>query len=138
MIVFILIPNYILIVNFTTIKMRIKSNIRLVTGSFLLLVFLQFLCVKAFHSHGSKVQSCTGVSCCDHSGHSDSEESSDDNPSSCQICQYTLSPFTEVAPMHLEYIPVTETIFLINSVSAKPAPVFAYVNLRAPPVTNAF
>lgn len=112
--------------------MRRERNIRLLISGILITVFLQFLAVKAFHCHSGNVRSCTSQSCCA-DNHQSSEQPEQDTPTSCQVCQYTLSPFIEAAPLQIVYLPVGRRFDLVVPSVGKPILASRYISLRAPP-----
>lgn len=115
--------------------MRKERQIRLLISGILITVFLQFLAVKAFHCHSGNVRSCTSQSCCSDNHHQPEQpqQSEQDTPTSCQVCQYTLSPFIEAAPSQIVYLPVGRCFDLVIPSVGKPILASRYISLRAPP-----
>ncbi|MEG1617257.1 MAG: hypothetical protein RR202_12480 [Bacteroidales bacterium] len=120
--------------------MRKERHIRLLISGILITVFLQFLAVKAFHCHSGKVRSCTSQSCCtdDHQQSEQPEQSDRDTPTSCQVCQYTLSPFIDAQPLQIVYLPKGRCFNLVIPSVGKPILASRYISLRAPPALNTY
>lgn len=95
----------------------------------LLLVFTPQMVVKSLHYHGVDDPTCG--SCC---GPSSDDSTSDEEGSSCAICDFTLSLTTEPVDFHLALVadvPAVEYSILVEDESYETLP---FLSLRGPPV----
>lgn len=103
--------------------MRIKAKKRILIAWLLFMALMPFFLVKAMHHHEeSDVSVCQSKGC-----------SSQDVCEQCSICNFTLSPFTQVESFHFEVIiPVFnyEPVYQVKMMSYR---LLLLSKLRAPP-----